>query len=137
MEPVDVLGRVYGVDHGVGIDLIGQGKLYEYPVDGGIVVQLVDDRQQVFLRRIDGERLAQRIHAGFDGLFVLVAHIDLARGIFPDQHRGETGHHPMTGFQICRFFRDAGAQAFGEALAVDNTCLSHFPCFLPFCRLRP
>ena len=64
MESVDILRRVDGVDHGVRIDLVGQGKLYENAVHGGVVVQLVDFGEQVCLRRVDGQGLAQRVHAG-------------------------------------------------------------------------
>ena len=89
VQPVDILGRIDGVDDGFGIDRFRQRQLHENAVHGGIAVELRDQRQQVGLRDIGRQPVLERGHAGGLGLRVLAADIDLAGGVVADQHHGK------------------------------------------------
>ena len=60
------------------------------------------------------------IHADFDSLARLIAHIDLACRVVADQHHGKTGRHVMLAFQARYMGGHALAYGCSESLAVDN-----------------
>src|ERR1043165_116649 len=66
--------------------------------------------------------MVERLHAGFDRLLSLRAHIDGARGIFPDQHDRETRLQSVLGAQPLYLRGDLRAQVRCDCLAVDDAC---------------
>ncbi len=97
VKAVDVLVRIDGIDHGIGIDLVGQGELDQDAVDAVVGVELFDQRQQLGLRGGVGQAVVEGLHAGLDDRLALVAHIDLARRVLADQHDGEAGGDAVRG----------------------------------------
>ena len=49
VERVDILQGAYGVDYRALVDVPGQGELNEDAVDGAVAVELIDERQKLFL----------------------------------------------------------------------------------------
>jgi len=91
MQPVDVLGRVDGVDDGFGMKRFRQRQLHQNAVHDGIAIELFNQRQQFVLRDIGRQHVFERGHASFLRLLVLAADIDLAGGVAADQHYREPG----------------------------------------------
>jgi hypothetical protein len=89
MKAVDVLcGRNSG-QHLHGIDVLRQRQLNENAVNGGIIVELLDNRQNIGLGCFGRQLVLPRIHADFDRLLRLVGHIDLGGRVFAHQNDGE------------------------------------------------
>ena len=92
MQAVDILGGIDGIDHGLGVQALGQRQLHENAVHGGIAVELGDHRQQIGLRDVGRQLVLERGHAGSLGLRMLGADIDFAGGIVADQNHCEARH---------------------------------------------
>ena len=88
MQTVNILGRVYGRDDLITVQMIGQGQLHQNAMDGRIGIQRLDDGHQIPLSRIGGQAAGHGQHPAFLGLLTLIAHIDLAGRILADQHHG-------------------------------------------------
>jgi len=58
-------------------------------VHGGVAIEAFDQRQQDWLRRIRRQAMLEGGHTYLMGLTGLVAHIDLAGGIFAHQDDGK------------------------------------------------
>ena len=78
MKPVHILGRINGIDHQIFVQMLGQRQLHQDTVDRGIVVQLIDQRQQIGLGRIDIQLVLNRFHADLDRHLAFGADIDLS-----------------------------------------------------------
>ena len=57
----------------------------------GVLVQTPHEPEQRFLRGAGVEAMLEGSHSRLSGLSHLVAHIDLARRVFADQHHRESG----------------------------------------------
>ena len=91
MKTVDILGRVDGVDDRVFVHVFGQRQLNQNTVDAGVLVELIDHRQQVVLADFRRELMLERRHAGGLGLLALGADIDLTGRIFAHQDHRQAG----------------------------------------------
>ena len=67
------------------MDLLGQGQLDEDAVDGVVVVEPVEQREELGLGRRRGQRVELAADADLGRRLLLVARVDLARGIFADE----------------------------------------------------
>ncbi len=79
METVYVFQRVNPFDHDGLVDVIGQRQLHEDSVDVGVVVQDIDQRQQIRLRRVDREIVIPGYNAGLFTRLSFVANVDFRR----------------------------------------------------------
>ena len=93
MEPVDVLVGVDGADHGARIDVLRQWQLNEDAVDGGIGVEVGDQRTQLGFGDVGGQRVLDRMEAAFLRHLRLRGDIDLACRILADDDDGEARLH--------------------------------------------
>ena len=76
VKAVDVLFWRDRLDHALVVDMAGNWELAEDAVHGRIGIELLDQRQQVGLAGLDGQPMLEGLHATFDGLAALVAHVD-------------------------------------------------------------
>ena len=120
MEAVHVLVGVDCGEHGVSVYLRGQGQLHEDAVHLGVGVHRRHEGQEFGLRRLDRQAVGERAHARHHGLLALVAHVDLARGVFTDDHDGQAGNGPIGLHEIGDGQANPLAQACGEGLSVDD-----------------
>ena len=91
MEAVDVLRRIDGVEHLLGVDLLRQRQLHQDAVHRRIGVELFDQRHQLGLADAVRQPMIERLHAGFVGRLGLAADIGLARRIVAGQNDREPG----------------------------------------------
>ena len=89
-------------------------------MDGGVVVELGDQRQQRRFGRSAARRYSKESMPASFVVLRLVAHIDLARRILADQHHGEAGHDARRRAQGPDLGRDLGQNAGRESAAVDD-----------------
>ena len=64
--------------------------------------------------------MLERVHACFHGLLVLVAHVNLARGILAYEHHREARRNAVRLLELCHLAGDPGAKTRGERLAIDD-----------------
>ena len=93
MESVYVFGRIDRQQDLLGVDVRGQRQLHQDAVDFVAAVQAGDEREQFFGSHAFGGRVLFAVEADFLGTLHLAAHVDLRRGVVPDQHHGEPGTH--------------------------------------------
>src|SRR5262249_12219969 len=111
---------VDGVEDRLRIDLPGQRQLHEDAVDGRILVQAIDEREQLALCGRIRQLVLVGIHPGFPRLPALVLHIDLAGGVLAAPHDGQAGGEAVLRLQRAHLLRDAAAQTGRKGLAVDD-----------------
>ncbi len=88
MDAVDVLARIDRGENLARVEPARQRELNQDPVDGGIGVQLGDQRQQLGLRGGGRQAVIEGADPGLRAGGGLVADVDLRGGIFADQdHR--------------------------------------------------
>ena len=51
MEAIHVLDRTDALDDGGLVDVGGQGELHQYAVDGRVLIEVLDERQELRFRR--------------------------------------------------------------------------------------
>ena len=122
MQAVDILGGIDRVDDRFGVDRFRQRQLHENAVHGGIAIELSNHRQQIGLRDVFGQHVLERRHAGFLGLLVLAANIDLTGRIAADQHHRKARRELMLALDPRDLVRDTGAKLRCNDLSVDNAC---------------
>ena len=132
MKPVDVLGRVDGVDHRGGVDLLRQRQLDQDAMNGWVAIQPFDQGQQIVLTGFGVQPVFETAHPHVQGLAGLVAHIDFAGRIVPDQDHGQAGLQTLER-QLCHLVGDFGPKPGRKGLAVDDLCCCH-ACHRPRCR---
>jgi hypothetical protein len=135
MEAVDVLVRVDRQQDVGGDDLPGQRQLDQDAVHRAILVEPVDQLQQLVLAGAGRQAMVEALHAELGGDPALALDVDLARRIVADQDGGEAGLDALR-HQLGDAFADAGAQAGGEGLAVDQASFSHAPRSIARCAGR-
>ena len=120
MKAIDILVRIDRHDHGFFVQTLGQRQLYQDSVNGLIGVQPFDQRDQVGLRDIGRQPVFETFHVGGDGRLVLGRNIDLAGGVFTDQHHGQTGCATDLLEKGGNRVLDTVAKTGGKRLAVDD-----------------
>ena len=90
MKPVHVLHRVDREHHARLVDLVGQGRLDQDPVDEVVPVEMVDELDELVLRRCCRKPVIDRFDACFVRGLVLEADVDLGRRIVSDEHGGQS-----------------------------------------------
>ena len=94
VEPVHVLRRVDRERDLRLVHVLGQRQLHEDPVDAVVRVQLVEQVQHLALGRRRGKAVIPRLDPGLGARVVLLRHVDVRRGIVPDEHRREADGAP-------------------------------------------
>ncbi|MGY3032469.1 hypothetical protein ACVIIV_001639 [Bradyrhizobium sp. USDA 4354] len=120
MQAIDILGRIDGVDDGLGVQPLRQRQLHENAVHGGIAVELCDQRQQIALRDVGRQLVLERGHAGGLGLGMLGTDIDLAGGVVADQHHREARHQIVLALDAGDLLSDAGPEVRGNDFSIDD-----------------
>ena len=119
-QPVDVLGRVDRRDDPVGVDLAGQRKLDEDPVDAASSPEPGDKLQQLVLASSPPAGRGGPTDPGLLAGAVLVADVDLGRRVLADQDRRQ-GRPPARLRRVGRdLARDPLADRGRDRLAVDD-----------------
>ena len=122
METVNVLGRIDGVEHLLGIDLLRQRQLHQDAVHRRIAVELAHQRQQLVLDHGFGQPVIERPHAGLDRHLGLAADVELACRIVAGEHDRKPRRHAVPGGEALDLGRDLGAQLRRDRLAIDDAC---------------
>ncbi len=86
MEAIDVLVRTDALEQQRGVQMLGQRQLNQDAVDGGVVVELIDQRQQLFLAGFGGKIVGLRMKPDFLAVLALVRHINLGRRVHAHQN---------------------------------------------------
>ena len=73
---------------------LGQGELYQDPVDSGIVVELVDDRLEVHPAGVCRQLMVDAGNADLFGVTSLVAYIEMRRRVVAHQPVASPGCTP-------------------------------------------
>ncbi len=90
MEAIDVLGRRYRLRDRLFVEVTRQRELHENAVNFLVIIELINQLEHVFLRRVRVERMLHRVKAAAFCAFAFVAHIDLACRVLPDDHNCES-----------------------------------------------
>ena len=125
-QAIDVLVGIDPFDHVLLVQMPRQRQLDQDAIDQRIGVELVDQRDQIGLRRIRRQLVFKAGHAAFDGLLGLAGDIDLAGRILAHQHHGQPGLAPGLAFETGGLRGDAAAQGSGKGLAIDYSSLGHW-----------
>ena len=127
MQTIDVLFRQDGLDDGLGIEMLRQGKLDEHAVDLGIGIEFRHQRHQGFLRGLLGQRVLHRLEAALLGHAALGADIGVAGRIITDNHHRETGPATRFAFQNRRCLCDGLDYRSRCLLAINHRCHDRIP----------
>ena len=90
MQAIGILGGIDALQHRVFIEVLGQRQLHDVPGAGGILVELINRRIELFLRHVSREIFADGVHPDLLAIAVLHLHIRMAGGIISHQHRSQT-----------------------------------------------
>ena len=101
-------------------NLLRERELHQEAIDARVLVQSPHEPEQRFLRSAGVEAMLEGSHSGLPGLSHLVAHVDLARRVFADQHHRESGSDRVHVMQADDLPAKPVAQVCGEGLAVDE-----------------
>src|SRR5687768_7196462 len=126
MKAVDVLVWRDAPDDGVAVHVLRQGALDENAVDGGIGIQLVDERLEFRLRRRSRKANGLALHPRFDGRLFLRLHIALAGRIFANNHDGESRRYAFR-LEFRSLFRDVGPHGLCHRNPIDQRCFNLWP----------
>ena len=107
----------------------GQGQLDQDPVDRGIRIQPVDQREQLGPAGGCRQVVRDRHDAGFLAGAALVAHVDRGGGVVADHHDGEPGPAQPTALERIRPGPDLAPELLRDPLAIDDLC-AHKPAAL-------
>src|SRR6185312_7069627 len=122
LEAIHVLAGVDAVDQRVLVDVLRQRRLHQDAVDGRIGVELVDQREQFFLRRAARQVVVEGSEADLVAGLALVAHVHRRGGVVAHQHHSEA----RRGMALRLALGDASAnplqQFLRDAFAVENAC---------------
>ena len=120
MQAIDILVGVDRHDHGFLVEALWQRQLNQYPVNGLVGVQLLDQRDQFCLGDIGGQPVFETLHAGGYRRLVLGRNIDLTGRIVADQHHGQTRRATGLVDKGRNCFANPFAQTGGKGLAVND-----------------
>ncbi len=122
MESVDVFVRRHGVEY-LGLwQALRQRKLNEEPVDEIVLVQLIDQGEDLTSRRGRSKTVHPAPHADLGGRLLLVAHVDLGRGVITDQNHVETRWASVGLAKTRDPFRHLTPHLGCDRLSVENPC---------------
>jgi len=119
VKAVHVLGRADGFDDLLRVDVPRQRQLHQDAVDGRIVVEGFDARQQGGFAHVGVVCFEYRVQAAVFAGLDLVAHIDLAGRVVADQHHGQARGDALH-FEGLGAVGDFGAQLFGQGIAINQ-----------------
>ncbi len=122
MEAVHVLVRVDALQQLGGIEVGGEGQLDQNAVDGRVVVQAVDQRQQFFLGGAGGKIVGLGEEADLFAVLALVRDIDLRGGVGADQDHRQAGDAQALLAALVDALGNLLAEAGGDRFAVDQFC---------------
>ena len=117
--------RLPGVEDPLLLDLLREGELDEDAVDGVVLVQAIEDLHQLVLGRRGREDVELAAHADLVRGLLLVARVDLARGVLADEDGGEAGHDAVPVLEGADTLGDFRPQPRRSRVAVDNARVSH------------
>ncbi len=124
-QAVDVLVRIDGGDDGRLLQGRWDRELHQDAVHRLVGVQLADKVQEVLLRNVCRQVMADGVHAHLFALLALALHIDAAGGILADQHHRQPGLQAVRALQLVHLLGDLAPEAFGERPAVDDRRVGH------------
>src|SRR5262245_28895368 len=122
MKPVDILGRVDRFDHEALIDVPWQRHLDEDPVDPLVGVEILDQAQELGLRRRVWQVVADRDETALLARETLVADVDLRSGIVAHEQHGEAWATTTTRGKPVAVLADLAPHCRRDRLAVDDLC---------------
>ncbi len=98
----------------------GQRQLHQNAVDGGVVVQALDQVEKLALRRRFRQVMLNGVKTAFLGLAALGSDIDLACRVFADNHHCNTGHDAGCSHELFGLGLHRGNHILGELLAINQ-----------------
>ncbi len=122
MEPIHVLRRVDPLDHRGAADLFRQGQLHQDAIDGQIVVEGVDQREQARLGSVRRQIVRQRQDPDLLAGAALVAHVDRRGCIFAHLDHRQSRPAASAGEKRLDAAADVALNGSRELPAVDQLC---------------
>src|SRR5690606_17347910 len=122
VESVDVLFGADRAEHRARVDVLRQRHLAQDAVDFRIVVELIDQRQQVFLRGVCRHAVLGGANADLFTALDLAADVDLAGAVVANQDHRQTRPRLARYDQGVDFGFGSVVQLASNRLAVDDVC---------------
>ena len=119
METVDVLLGVDAGEDGVLVDVLGQGELDQYAVDGGIGVEVGNLARQRLHGNVRGVVESEGRDAAFLARLLLHSNVGLRIAPCADQDDGQAGNFAGAGLEFGDGILDLGADRLRNGLSVD------------------
>ena len=129
MQTVGVLGRIDGLEDGVGVDMGRQRQLDDVTGAGVVLVELVDDGQQLVLRHRLRQITPDRVDAHLGAVAVLAGDVPFRSRVLPHQNGAEAGNGPGLP-ELGHRFGQFGFDLLRAGSAVENLC-AHQYCSRP------
>ena len=101
--------------------MLRHGKLAEYAADGRIRIEAVDERDELLLLRIGGERKFERLYADLFAALLFVVDIHTRRGVVADDYNRKARLNAAA-FQIFHAPAHGVEHLAGDELSVYQLC---------------
>jgi hypothetical protein len=122
MKAIHILRRVDALDHRGAADLLRQGQLHQDTVDGRIVIEGVDQREQARLGGVLGQIIGQRHNPDLLAGAALVAHVDRRGRILAHPDHRQARPAPAAGEERLDAAADFVFDGSRKLPAVDQLC---------------
>src|SRR5690554_5454448 len=120
MKAVHVLVRANALEQLGGVQVGGQRQLYQDAVDGRVIIEPIDQRQQLFLSGVGGQVVGKGDEAHLFTVLALVRDIDFGSGIVADQNDGQTRDAQPLLLALVYLVGDFTPEIGGNLLAIDQ-----------------
>ncbi len=97
-----------------------QRELHQDPVDARIRVEPTDERLEIALRRLGRQPVHLARNPHLRRSLLLVAHVDVRRGVVPDEHDLEAGRSPSLSRERRRALLHLGSNLRRDGLPIDD-----------------
>ena len=121
MEAVNVLFGRDAADKLLGVDMLRHGKLAEYAADGRIRIEAIDERDELLLLRIGGERKFERLYADLIAALLFIVDIHPRGGVVSDDYNRKARLNAAA-FQIFHALAYRVEHICGNKLSVYQLC---------------
>jgi hypothetical protein len=127
VKAVDVLRGSNGAQDEPGVDVSRQRHLAKDAVNGRILVERGDQRQNFSLAALCRQTVLEAGDADFRAFLDLAADINFARGIVADEDHRQAGPGMAGGYERIDLRLRFGVELFGDGASVDDIGHRFFP----------
>src|SRR5690554_546256 len=120
MKALHVLVRTNALEQLGGVQVGSQRQLYQDAVDGRVIVEPIDQRQQLFLSGVGGQIMGEGDETDLFTVLALVGYVDFGSGIVADQNDGQTRDAQPLLLALVYLVGDFSPEIGGNLLAIDQ-----------------